>query len=130
MLRARSVLGTPFNVIGEGARVGHGVDDRLVHGLGLHLELVLHVQRAGGQKGVDPHPFRRPQRLGCPVDVLPPSPRKTADHGLLDDLGDFVNRFEIAVGGDGEAGLDHVDTHLLQNLRETHFLLEVHGGAR
>ena len=48
----------------------------------------------------------------------------------LDPLGDLVDCLEVALRGDGEAGLDDVDAHLLQDLGDLDFFRDGHGGAR
>src|SRR3546814_8699175 len=62
-------LGRPLDVVAEVAGVADTVDHRLVHRLRLHLELELHVQRAGGDEGVDARGRGALQGLGGAVDV-------------------------------------------------------------
>jgi len=45
-------------------------------------------------------------------------------------LGYFVDRFEVAVGGNGETGFDYVHAHFLKGFGDPYFFVEVHGGAR
>ena len=130
MLAARAVLARPFDVVAEIARVADAVDHRLMHRLGLHLQLVLHVQRRGRDEGVDARPGGVLHRFPAAVDVAPAGARQAADGRVLDQLGDLAHRLEIAVGGDREAGLDHVDAHLLEEQRDLDLLLEIHRGAR
>ena len=56
----------------------------------------------------------RPDRLRATIDVLEGGASEPADHGVLGALGDLVDRREVAVRGDWEAGLDHIDTYLVE----------------
>ena len=130
MVRARAVLARPLHVVGEPPGIGYAFDHLLVHRVGLHLELVLHVHRAGGDECVDAPPPRRPDRLGAALDVHPGRPGKAADDRCAGGLGDLVHRLEVAVRGDGEPRLDDVDAHFLEDLGDAQLLVQVHGGAR
>jgi hypothetical protein len=57
--------------------------------------------------------------------------RQAADHRpvLGELLRDRLHALEVADGGDGEAGLHHVDAELGQRLGHAQLLLEVHGEA-
>src|SRR5213079_22118 len=48
---------------------------------------------------------------------------------LRDRLGHAPHGLEVALGGGGEAGLDHVHPQVLQLARDRELLLHVHGGA-
>ena len=57
--------------------------------------------------------------------------RAKAAHGRAPhELRDLVHRLEIAVGGDREARLDHVDAHFLERFGDRDLLLDVHRRAR
>src|SRR3972149_2750535 len=71
-----------------------------------------------------------PYGLGATVDILHRRPRKAGDSGLPGPLGDLGNRPDIAPGGDRETGLDDIDAHFVQELRDLEFFLESHGRAR
>ena len=129
MLGARAVLRRPLDVVGMVARVGHAVDDRPVHLFRLHLELEFHVQRAGRNEGVDARPPRRLQRFAGPVDIVPRRACQPAHHGFPDHGRDLADGFEIAIGGDGEPGLDHIHPHLLEQFGDAQLFVEIHGGA-
>ena len=55
--------------------------------------------------------------------------REPADHRILRALGDLVDGGEVAVGGDGKAGLDDVDAHGVEQLGDFELFLMRHGGA-
>src|SRR5262252_1458079 len=78
---------------------------------------------------MDTPPRRGLDRFRAAVDVLEASAGKAADHGIFAALGDLVDAGEIAFGGDREAGLDHVDAHCVEHLRDFELFLMRHGGA-
>ena len=129
VLGAGGVLGRPFHVAGKGPGQGHAFGHLRQHGVGAHLELVLHVQRAGGDERMDTRALGRFHGLGGAFDVDPGGPGEAADGRLLDHLGDLVDGLEIAVRRDREAGLDDVDAHAFENLGDAKFLVQVHGRA-
>ena len=67
---------------------------------------------------MDAAAFGWADRLAGPFDVGGAGASQAADDGFGDDLGDAPDGFEVAVGSDGETGLDHVDPHLLKYLGE------------
>mmetsp|Transcript_3608 Transcript_3608/g.8915 ORF Transcript_3608/g.8915 Transcript_3608/m.8915 type:complete len:374 (+) Transcript_3608:750-1871(+) len=117
---AASVLGGELDVFGEAGRVRDGLGrllDALVAG---DLELVLEVNIAGGQEGVDAVERRVLDRVIAALDVLLRSAAEAADaHGLAGGLaavhdgahllGDGLHGLEVPGRSDGEAGLAHVD---------------------
>ena len=78
---------------------------------------------------MDAPALRRLQRLGGAVDVAVGGAGEAADDASLTQLGDLVDRLEIAVGGDREAGLDHVDAHGLEDLGDAELLGHGHRAA-
>ena len=67
--------------------------------------------------------------FGAAVDVLGGGARQAANGGVLHPARDFGHRVEIALRGDREAGLDHIDAHSVQNVGDFQFFLERHRGA-
>ncbi len=67
--------------------------------------------------------------LAAAIDVLQRGARQAADHGVLGALGDLAHGLEIAVGGEGVAGLDDVDAHVVEQFGDLELFLEGHGGA-
>jgi hypothetical protein len=129
VLAARAVLGRPLDVGAQIAGVGDAVDDRLMDRLGRHLQLELHMQRAGRDEGVDARPGGAGQRLPGPVDVLARGPRQAGHCAVADLPRDLGDRLEIAVGGDRKTGLDDIDAELLENHGDADLLVEVHRRA-
>ncbi len=66
-------------------------------------------------------------RFAGPIDIGVDGPRETGDGRLLHALGDRRHRLEVAFGCDREAGLDDVDAHGVEAIRNLELLLEGHG---
>ena len=82
-----------------------GFDD-LVRG---HFELVLHMYRAGSNKGMDTGRFSAADRIvGC-LDVLVYAARKRADGRAANGISDCCDRSCITGRRSCKAGLDDVD---------------------
>ena len=77
---AVAVLGRELDVVAQVAREAHRQLRLLEHLLGRHAQLLLHVQRAGGDEGVDARARRALQRLGGARDVAVVGARQRADH--------------------------------------------------
>src|SRR5688500_4961077 len=129
-VRARAVLGRELDVRAGVAREAHRQLRLLEHLLGRHAQLLFHVQRAGGDEGVDAPGFRAGQRIDAALDVAVVGAAQAAYRRVLHRVGDGAHRFEIAVRRGGEAGLDHVDAHALQRARDAQLLVARHRGAR
>ncbi len=96
----------------------------------LHLQLALHVNIRGGDKGMNPAPLAGMlQRLPGPVDILEVGPAQTGDLRPLDRFGDLLDRFEIADRSDRETGLHDIDVHLFQLVGDAQFFFDIHAGA-
>ena len=129
MLRARAVLGRPFDVLDEIARAAHLRSDHRQHFLGVLLQLVFHVQGRGGDERVDAPAPGVFHRLRAAVDVLEGGAGEPGDRGVLHALGDCGHRLEIAFRGDGEAGLDDVDAHRVEHVGDFELFLQGHRRA-
>ena len=129
-LRARRVFRAPLHIVREIARSRHRGAHRVEHGIGPHLQLVLHMNRAGGDEGVDAKALRRLQRFAGAIDILEARTCETADHRVLRALGDFVDRFEIAVRGNRKTCFDHIDAHRIEQFGNFEFFLKRHRSAR
>ena len=66
-------------------------------------------------------------RLPRPVDVGEPGAGEARDGRALHRLGDRLDRLEVALARDREAGLDHVDAESRQLLRDLELLADVEG---
>jgi len=128
-LRAPGVLAGKLHVGAQAARLFHRAHCLLHHLVRLHAQLVLHVDRAGGDKGVDAPGVGAGQRFGSAFDVGIDGARQAAHGAVLDVVGDQLHRGEIAGAGDGEARLDHVYLQPLQRPGDAQLFLTGHGRA-
>ncbi len=97
-LRAPGVLAGKLHVGAQAARLFHRAHCLLHHLVRLHAQLVLHVDRAGGDKGVDAPGVGAGQRFGSAFDV-----EARLDHVYLQPLqrpGDA----QLFLTGHGRAG--------------------------
>ena len=129
MLGAGRILRRPLHVVGPVPGARNRGPDRVEHGIRLHLKLVLHMHWARGDEGVDAWPLGVLQRLACPINILKASAGKPTDGRILDELGNSRNRLEIAVRRDGKAGLNDVDTHLIEKGGHFQLFFVGHRGA-
>src|SRR5439155_6044502 len=128
-LRARRVLGGELHVVAALARVLDGAGSDADHLRLRHPQLVLAVDRAGGEEDVDPRPGRGRQRLEDGIDVRPGRARERADHGSVDLPGDRFHGLEITWRRDGKSDFHHVHAERREGLRHLHLLREVHARA-
>ena len=134
-----SILRAEFDIrASQAAGVRHHLPGNGHHLLGRLPELVLHVDLAGGDEGVNPRAARVPDGFPRGVDVLPVAPREAADdghvtvlpEGRVPDLdGDGAHGVEVVGGGGREAGLDDVDAEAGELAGHDELLGAGHGGA-
>jgi hypothetical protein len=126
---AGRILSGEFDIRAEAFRVGNAVRDGfddLVRG---HLELVLHMYRAGSNKGMDTGRFSTADRVvGC-LDVLVYAARKRADGRAADGIRDGCDGCGVAGRSCGKAGLDNINLECFELLCNLDLLVEVHGAA-
>ncbi len=70
------------------------------------------------------------QRLPRTLDVGSAGPGQPGNRGPADGRRNRLYRFEVAVGGDGEAGFDHVHAESVELMRHAQLLVDVHAAAR
>jgi hypothetical protein len=126
---AHRVLGGELDVVGVFVRQLDRLDRRLDHLIGLHAQLLFHVDRAGGDEGVDAPRRGRLDRLAGGAHVAFVGARQRADRGVLDGFGNGADRFGVARTGGGKAGLDDVDAELFQLARDADLLFLGHRRA-
>ena len=129
-LRTARILRREFHVVRVAARPFHGVHGLLHDLIRRHLQLHLHVDRGGGDEGVNARRGGPGQGLAGAVDVPVEGAGQAAHGAVLDGRGHRLHGLEVAVAGNREAGLDHVHPEFLQGLGDTDLLLPSHGGAR
>src|SRR5690554_2621759 len=99
------------------------------HRIWLHAQLVLHVNRASSDKGMNTAIGGILQRFGSTVDVGGFGACQGTDGRLPDGVGNGFDCFEITLTGDSKTGFDHVYLEALKGSGDTQFLVAVHGGA-
>ena len=129
-VRSGRVLRRELDVVGVLLGVGDGATGLDLHLIGRHPQLVLHVDLAGGDEDVDAGRGGRLDGLPAPVDVGQRGAGQPTDDGAAHGGGDGLHRFEVALAGDGEAGLDDVDPEAGQLLGDLELLALVERDAR
>jgi hypothetical protein len=109
---ARGVFGGEFHVVHETARLFDGGNGIFQHLLPRLAELMLQVDIAGGDEGVDARTSGAFQRTGCSVHIerAGPRERRHLHPGIF--AADGLHRFKIAVGGDRKARLQNVHAQI------------------
>ena len=137
---AAGVLRRELDIRAQRARIGDHLDGLGGHLLARHAELVLEVEVAGREEGVDARVLGALHALPGGIDVVLGAARETADDrrlGLrtsldrgLADLGrDGLDGREVVGRGGREAGLNDVDAEARERARDLELLGGVHGGA-
>jgi hypothetical protein len=119
---ARRVLRRELDVFAVPARLPHGPIDLLENPLAAHAQLVLEVDVAGRDEGVDARLARALERLRAALDVGRAGACQPADRGLAQGLGDAGDGLEVPLARNREARFDHVDAELLELTRERQLL--------
>ena len=126
---AGRILSGEFDIRAEAFRVGNAVSDGFDDLVRSHLELVLHMYRAGSNKGMDTGRFSTADRIvGC-FDVLVYAAGQRADGRAADGIRDGCDRSCITGRRSCKAGLDDVDLERFELLCDLNLLVEVHGTA-
>ncbi len=125
---ARPVFGRPFHIVRQVACSRIPCGNQLQNSLWLHAQLVLHMQRGGGDKVVNPLAFGWGQCLASSGNVLGTTTAgQCADHDPFGVAGNLVNRFKIAFGGHGKTRLNHIHTQGCQCFGHAQFFGQIHG---
>jgi len=124
-----SVFRRELDIVGELPRELHRSDSGLDHLVRLHAQLLLHMDRRGGDEGVDALARCRRNGVASGLDVTLGGTCQRAHGGVLDHLGHRADGLGVAGAGGRESGLDDVDTQLLELAGDAHLLLAGHGRA-
>src|SRR6266536_2520099 len=128
-LRAGGVLGRKLNILAQRTRVGDIIAHIAQAVLAGHLQLVLQMNVAGSKEGVNAGTRRLFQGLPGGVDVLAGAAAQTRYPDAADLARYALYGLEIAMRGDGKAGLNDVHTEPLQLPGQHQFLFGVHAAA-
>ncbi len=126
---ARAVLRRKFDVVDVAASQfdrGHGFVEHLLLGF---LELVLEVDIAGGDEGVDARALGMRQGLGGALHIERAAARQRGHLGPGKLAADRIDGFEIAFAGDGEAGFEDIHAELHQLARHGQLFRYGHAAA-
>jgi hypothetical protein len=66
------------------------------------------------------------QGFPSPFNVWAASAGESGNDGAADDCGDCLDGFEIAIGGNGESGFDHVGAEAVELVRQAQLFLMIH----
>ncbi len=128
-LAAASIFTGKLDIVTQAAGLFHRTYRLLHHLVRLHTQLVFHMDRAGGDKGMDTTGVGPGQRLAGTLDIGIQRTGKAADGTVLDGVGNGLDRIEVTRAGNGKTGLDHINLHALQCLGNTQFFILGHGCA-
>jgi hypothetical protein len=131
-LGARGVFGGEFDVVCVAFGLLHAVDGEAEDFVLGFVEFVFAMDFGGGEEDVDTAEFAVGGFDGFTggVDVLRHATGEAGDLGAFDFAGDFVDGFEIALTGDGEAGFNDVDLEASQLPSDFELFAKVHGRSR
>ncbi len=105
-------------------------DSGFKHLLFTHLQLMLHMDVAGRDEGMNPATLTGVlQCLPSAVNVHVVSSRKSGDLWALNRLGNLLDRFKIAIRGDRKTGFHDIDIKPLQLVGDPYLFLDVHARA-
>ena len=127
--RAQRIFAGKFHIIGVFLGDFHRFHRRFNHLLGLHFQLVLHMDGAGGDKSVDAALGGRCHRFAGGADIALHGAAERAHSGAGKRFGDFVDRFEITRAGRSKARFNHIHAQLFQLARNADFFFFGHGGT-
>src|SRR5439155_10228312 len=128
-LRPAGVFRAEFHVPGVLKRLLNALDADADDLLAAFFELVLAVNFGGGAEDVNAPLGGVLDGFAGALDVFGRRSRQPADDRAADLRGDGADGFEIPIRGDGKAGLDDVDAHLLEVAGDLDFFRAGEGGA-
>ena len=132
-IAATRVFTRELHVIHERAGIGHHLRHNRQHLFACLAQLVLEVDVAGGNKRVNPSPWRWSHGVCTGFDVGTRGPGQATNNGAVfatNLLSNALHRSEITRACKGEASLDHIHAETGQLLRDRQLLLEVEAGSR
>ena len=124
ILRRELHIGGVFRRMG-----GHG-GSHLQDLIRCFFQLVLHMQRAGGQKQMNAGIDGMLHGFPGGVDVLDGGSGERGDRTVLYDRGNGLYALKVAGRGDGEAGLNDIDLQTLKAFSHLDLFFQVHRAAR
>ena len=123
------VLGGKLHITAVLLRMGGHGEGGFQHLFRGHLQFVLHMHGACGEKQVDPRSGSAFYSVPCRVNIQLAGSCQRGDAAVLHGFRDRLHRFKITGRGDGESRLDNVHLHSFQAPRYFNLLLEIHGAS-
>jgi hypothetical protein len=126
---AAGIFRRVLDVVAERAGVGNGFDAAAEHIAPVGAQLPLDMDVRHREHHVDLLALGILDGLPHGIDIRTRRPRQRGDHRASNLPGDPLHRLEIAGGGEGEAGLDHVDAEPRELPGDRQFLIRRQRGA-
>ena len=128
-LRPSRVFGRELDFIAEIPRAFDGLDRKIECFAAAFVELVLEVDIARREEGVDTRLGRAFQRLPAPIDIQRHRARQARDGDTSDFRRDFFHGLEVAFRSNRKSGFNDVDLKALELTGEPQLLFHVHAEA-
>ena len=128
-LGADRILGRKLDVIAMLARAPDAVDGARDDFGPTQAQLVLAMDRAGGDEHVESFQACRRQGPGGHVNIARIAARQGADRGAVDQFGDLPDGVEILLRGRRKTGLDDIDAELGQAARQAQLARHAHAAT-
>ncbi|OQB36254.1 MAG: hypothetical protein BWY06_02870 [Candidatus Latescibacteria bacterium ADurb.Bin168] len=129
-LAAPGIFRGKLHVVAEGLRQPHRLAGKCKHFRGRLFELALHVNRAGGDEGVNSLLLRRLHCPGRRFNIQRHRTCQRGDCGAVHFFGDPFHRFELRRAADGEPRLDDVYPQPLELMGDVDLFLNTQRRAR
>src|SRR5215471_8644190 len=126
---AAGIFRRKLDVGAEGFRQANGGACLLYALVARNAELVLQMNVGSREKDVDAGTRGSLQGLPCAFNVRGAGSGQAGDDRPANVGRDRLNRFEVSLRGDGEAGFDDIHAEAVKLPRHAQFLLHVHAAA-
>ena len=126
---AIAVLGTELDIRHQIAGKTHREPGLFQYLLRRHAQLLFHVQRAGGDEGMNTGVAGAFEGFSGARNIAVIGARQRANSGIPDRIGDRLHGLEIAVGACRKSGLDHVHFQTFELACNAQFFIFRHGRA-
>ncbi len=126
---ASCILGRKFHIVDIAARQRYVPVHRFQHLLAAHAQLVLAMQRAGGQEHMQARVCSCFQRLGRGFDIGLQAARQYRQGRASQFAAHHRHRFAVRMRTGGKTGFDDVHAEFVQRARHDQLLLGRHAAA-
>ena len=132
-IAAPGVLTGKLHVVHQGAGIGHHLRNDLQHLSATLAQLVLEVNVAGGEKGMDALVGSRCHRISAGFDVAARGASQATNHrsiGATNLASNGLHRIKVTGTGKGKPSLDDVDAQAGQLLSDGQLFIQIQAGPR